>query len=383
MFTCALTGRLLETSLYTSPGKSSVTSLSKIYEGETLVYINTEIAHLQTKELANLDQYYDEEYQIYDQSDEDDVLYSAEKGVSIFRQQHQLETLIRKIPFSEEISILDYGCAKGTVMKRLKAQFPFLDTYLFDVSQMYTRLWDTFTDAEHYASYQPKTVWKQKFDVITSFFAFEHTPDPLQELVTIKSLLKPDGLIYLLVPNVFDNVGDFIVADHIHHYTESSLRYMMAKAGFETVEVDTQSHFAAFIVIARNTTQVQPFEQSIQQLSVENERLMQIGAYWQQMASKVAHFEMQHNGNEVAIYGAGVYGNFIVTCLQHTERISCFIDQNPLLKDTLILGKPIVKPSDLPPSIRTVYVGLNPKIAKQVIDGLEAWKNSQLNFFYL
>ena len=382
MLVCALTGQLLETPLYSSPGRYSVTSLSQLYDGETTVYLNSEIAHLQTRQLKNLDQYYDKDYQIFDQSDEDDVLYKVENDVKIFRQEHQLNTLLQKIDFKEGIEVLDYGCAKGTVMKRLQVQYPFIRPYLFDVSRMYTKLWDRFTNADHYASYSPKDSWKGKFDVITSFFAFEHTPDPLKELRTIKTLLKPDGLVYILVPNVFDNVGDFIVADHVHHYSKISLRYMMEKSGFVTVEIDDQSHFAAFIVVARNQDKPE-LENSDPAVADINLQLAQIGSYWQEMASNIAEFESKHTEGGIAIYGAGVYGNFIATCLQNPEQIHCFVDQNPLLVGTHILEKPVLKPQVLPDSIKTVYVGLNPKIAHQVIDNIDVWKKMNLTFFFL
>ena len=251
MTKCALTGKTLSSPLYHSQSDRSITSLSQICSGATVVYLNREIGHLQTKEVENVGVYYDKLYQFFNQSEEDDILYEVVNGEKIFRQQHQVDTLLSKISFKPGMKILDYGCAKGTVMKRLSSQNPTLIPYLFDVSKMYVHLWEKFVLSHQYASYHPKKEWKESFDVITSFFAFEHTPDPVKEILTIKHLLKPNGIFYCVVPNVFENPGDFIVADHIHHYSEFSLRYMFAKAGFQTLQVDSQSHFSAFIIIGK------------------------------------------------------------------------------------------------------------------------------------
>jgi len=370
--------------IYRSHGTKSITSLSLIYNGPTIVYLDESIGHLQTTEIESIDKYYDEQYEFFNQSDEDDVLYTVDQGKEIFRQQHQVETLMSKIAVKPGMRILDYGCAKGTVLKRLFAKQPDIDPYLFDVSKAYTRLWDKFLTPDKYASYQPRDEWKGQFDLITSFFAFEHTPDPLKELAAIKSLLKENGLLYIIVPNVFENIGDFIVADHVHHYSEISLRYMFAKAGFETLEIDPKSHFAAFIAICRNATgSVIPFEAPQHLLEKVNNECKKLAMYWDNIQDNILRFEKGLNGQKAAIYGAGVYGNFIGTTLKEFDNIRYFVDQNHLLHGKTMLTKPVIKPEELPDDIEAVYIGLNPKIAREIIENSESWKKSKRSFLYL
>lgn len=384
MIKCALTDRNLQTPIYQSQNDRSITSLSEICNGVTLVYLNDNIGHLQTNEIENIETYYDKQYQFFDQSEEDDVLYKVVDGKKVFRQQHQVDTLVSKIQFKAGMKILDYGCAKGTVMKRLSALNPTVVPYLFDVSRMYEHLWKKFLPLEQFASYYPKREWNGIFDVITSFFAFEHTPNPIKELLTIKSLLKPNGLFYCIVPNVFENIGDFIVADHVHHYSEISLRYMFAKAGFQTLEVDSQSHFAAFIVIGKNAdTNPIPYQTPQVDLVNTNQRCLDIANYWENLQLKIADFERKIGNQESAIYGAGVYGNFIATCIKNLDNVKCFVDQNPLLKGKTMLGKPILHPSDLPLKISKLYIGLNPKIAQASISNIDIWKDYEHEYLFL
>jgi SAM-dependent methyltransferase len=379
-----LSGKMMGNPIYRSHGTKSITSLSLIYNGPTIVYLDESIGHLQTTEIESIDKYYDEQYEFFNQSDEDDVLYTVDQGKEIFRQQHQVETLMSKIAVKPGMRILDYGCAKGTVLKRLFAKQPDIDPYLFDVSKAYTRLWDKFLTPDKYASYQPRDEWKGQFDLITSFFAFEHTPDPLKELAAIKSLLKENGLLYIIVPNVFENIGDFIVADHVHHYSEISLRYMFAKAGFETLEIDSKSHFAAFIAICRNATgSVIPFEAPQHLLEKVNNECKKLAMYWDNIQDNILRFEKGLNGQKAAIYGAGVYGNFIGTTLKEFDNIRYFVDQNHLLHGKTMLTKPVIKPEELPDDIEAVYIGLNPKIAREIIENSESWKKSKRSFLYL
>ena len=68
----------------------------------------------------------------------------------------------------------------------------------------------------------------------------EHTKNPLLTLKKIKNTLKPDGFVYIEVPN-FDSAeqevfGEFNlhldVPRHIHHFTERSLTTLVEDAGF-------------------------------------------------------------------------------------------------------------------------------------------------------
>lgn len=386
MIKSKLTGLELTQPLYNSPTSKSITSLSKIIDHPVCVYYDDSAGHLQTLEIPHIENYYDIGYEIYNQSEEDDILYKVENGKKIYRQQHQIETLLSKLSVFSGMKILDYGCAKGTVMKRLKEKSSDIQVYLFDVSKIYEHLWEKFLGKENFTSYQVKAEWEGQMDVVTSFFAFEHLLDPVSELKNIGKLLKDQGLAYIVVPNVFQNYADFIVSDHIHHFSESSLRYVFIKAGFEVVEIDADSHFGAFIVIGKKLAmgkQAKEFIASTEELENIKKESQKIADYWNNLQQKILMFEKEHKGAKAAIYGGGVYGNFIATNLLDTSPLLCFVDQNELLYDEMILGKPVVSPQNINDEVSIVYVGLNPKIAKDVIYAIESWKDKKLEYLFL
>jgi len=384
MLKSTLSGNVIKKPLYSSNNNQSITSLGQIYSGETVVYLDKSIGHIQTKEIEGIERYYDEDYHFFDQSEEDDILYSVVDGKKVFRQEYQVNTLVAKIPFYSGMNVLDYGCAKGTVMKRLMGLKADIKVHLYDVSRMYESLWARFIPASQYSSYQVKNEWQGCFDVITSFFAFEHMPDPLKELAVIKKLLQDDGLVYIVVPNVFENPADFIVSDHVHHYSPLSLRYMFAKAGFETIEIDDQVHFAAFVAIAKKLPDYKlDYSSEDVQLDLVNQAYEGMASYWLNIQDKIRCFEEVNLQSCSAIYGAGVYGNFIAANLQGLVRVDCFVDQNPLLQGTKLLDRDVVLPENLPEGVDTIYVGLNPNIAEKVISDISVWKQRNLRFLFL
>lgn len=86
---------------------------------------------------------------------------------------------------------------------------------------------------------------------------------------------------------------------------------------------------------------------------------------------------------ETAIYGAGFYGAFIVSCLKEPDRVVCHLDQNIYLHGREINGRPILVPAQLPPHVHHVWVGLNPAHARQIIGEVDALKARSMSFLFL
>lgn len=88
------------------------------------------------------------------------------------------------------------------------------------------------------------------FDVIALSDVFEHVVEPLPFLEQVARFLAPDGVLYVKVPNARWNyfkqrmLGLFGKAprqgvwdsyEHVVHYTDCTLRSMLAKGGFEVL----------------------------------------------------------------------------------------------------------------------------------------------------
>ena len=48
-----------------------------------------------------------------------------------------------------------------------------------------------------------------------------------------------------------DNVADFIVADHVNHFSSRSLETLLSSYGFYDIDIDSKIHTAAYVVSAR------------------------------------------------------------------------------------------------------------------------------------
>jgi 2-polyprenyl-3-methyl-5-hydroxy-6-metoxy-1,4-benzoquinol methylase len=79
----------------------------------------------------------------------------------------------------------------------------------------------------------------KKFDLITCNHSLEHMRDPLAALRRLHDLLKPDGHLYVSVPNLGDPNAwplRYFHAGHLYSFSHETLVMMGAKAGFAPLD---------------------------------------------------------------------------------------------------------------------------------------------------
>jgi 2-polyprenyl-3-methyl-5-hydroxy-6-metoxy-1,4-benzoquinol methylase len=83
------------------------------------------------------------------------------------------------------------------------------------------------------------------FDAVTLLYVLEHVPDPADTLRRAAELLRTDGLLFIVVPNVHyilfkrrlvrlvtGKPGSIHAHEHLFHYGSSTLKAYLEKAGF-------------------------------------------------------------------------------------------------------------------------------------------------------
>jgi 2-polyprenyl-3-methyl-5-hydroxy-6-metoxy-1,4-benzoquinol methylase len=148
--------------------------------------------------------------------------------------------ILVNIPYKKNGRILDIGCGIGNLLNVAK-----------EVGFMCTGVEPSATarcilnQNGHIAYEQIGDLKEMKatdnyFDVIIFNQSLEHMADPLQSLIAIRPLLKPDGLLIVSVPNyacnerrVFREYWRHLdIPRHLHHFTPSILDKILQKAGF-------------------------------------------------------------------------------------------------------------------------------------------------------
>lgn len=83
-------------------------------------------------------------------------------------------------------------------------------------------------------------------DVLFVRHVLEHVPDPADFLRGLRVMLAPGGVALIEVPDatnvVVDMLGHELWDEHLGYYTERTLRLMLARCGFDVLELSTEPH---------------------------------------------------------------------------------------------------------------------------------------------
>lgn len=146
-------------------------------------------------------------------------------------------------PFGEA-RLLDFGCGAGAFLQRMHAQgwtVVGLDSAPPAVTRVRTQL-----GLPAHLGTLPNTLWTDEcFEAITMWQSLEHVHQPLEVLHAAYRLLTPGGRLIVAVPN-FDGLAShwfgphwfgLDLPRHLGHFTPTSLRRMLTRAGFDRVEI--------------------------------------------------------------------------------------------------------------------------------------------------
>lgn len=96
----------------------------------------------------------------------------------------------------------------------------------------------------HHGTLADASLAEGSFDVITLNDVIEHLTDPLAALGTLRALLRPRGLLYLVTPNIRSLSARLLGGRwwglrpaHLYYFAPDTLSAMLEKAGFEVAQV--------------------------------------------------------------------------------------------------------------------------------------------------
>lgn len=151
----------------------------------------------------------------------------------------RLKRVVKEIDSRDDI--LEIGCSVGY----------FLSTVADYVHMAYGTEWDRKAQAYIRDCIEKPNIkvsdnpedFNQQFDKIFMFHVLEHIEEPVSFLENLKNILKPNGIIYIEVPNVDDVLVKTYACDafkdfyykkaHLYNFNETGLSYIFEHAGYQ------------------------------------------------------------------------------------------------------------------------------------------------------
>ena len=190
--------------------------------------------------------------------------YYAEAGSSYYLLEAKLESDYADVRFERELrlfrrfaqrgAVLDVGCSSGAFLYQLQRRFgsdyQVLGT---DVSGPPLDFAEQKGVAVIRGDFPEHDFGDRRFDAITFWAVLEHLADPGRFLDKAKSLLKAEGLVFVLVPN-FRSLATrllgvryrYIYPQHLNYFTRETLSHLV-EPRFTVVKC-AQTHFNPIVI---------------------------------------------------------------------------------------------------------------------------------------
>jgi 2-polyprenyl-3-methyl-5-hydroxy-6-metoxy-1,4-benzoquinol methylase len=180
---------------------------------------------------VDLDAMYSEEYKV---APADYIFYSStgpQRRSDVFARW--LVDAFGREKWASSRRVLEVGAGEGAVMAALGREFP-------HCSLEGLELCESSAQAARSAGLPVHSVTVENwdadpYDAIYSIAVLEHVPSPTAFLQRLRTLLKPEGLLYLAQPTQDVPSYDILFNDHLHHFGSEHLRSYAHKTGFRQV----------------------------------------------------------------------------------------------------------------------------------------------------
>ena len=197
------------------------------------------------------------------------------------------------------------------------------------------------------------------FDGISLVSVLEHLPDPRAALARVRKLLKPDGIVFIEVPNVLQpdlSVSGYFSLEHIQHFTQASLARLMRDCGWEeTLSSQVQKGHAIRLVGTRRLSDWGDWHMS-EFPDDADEAGRAVRHYAIQEARFLKHINQQlrttldawkRTGRTSAVYGAGIHTASMMSHIDLWYYCDYLLDGDPRKQGTEFLGKKIFAPEEM------------------------------------
>lgn len=365
MKVCRLCGMDLGVAAYqaAAPG---ITSLATLIDVPTEVFVCGHCDHAQSPNLPDIQTFYDTDYRISMASVDHDQLYEVRGDKPVYRTEKQAEVMLDLLSLSHGARLLDFGAAKATTLQRALHSRPDIQGFVFDVSSSYEPLWHDWLEPSNCATHVLPSGWLQTFDAVSCHYVLEHVPNPIDLVLMLQSLLAPGGKLFLSVPDPLANPGDLLVVDHLNHFTPGSLRRVLEEGGLYVETVRTDALNAALVAIARNDPV--SARKTLLQTDDSSARLVRLCEYWKSARVSLRQRIDTLGRANIAIFGAGFYGTWVMSILGSGPKPVAFLDNNPHLQGGMHMGVPVFAPKDLEIAANLVIAGVNPRVARRIME---------------
>lgn len=296
-----------------------------------------------------------ENYQPYLFSNGDEQKVFSQKS-GIFQERSKfIYELVKKFPIEKNFNLIDIGCGNGVTLKNFKDSN--LDLYGYEYDNKNYKLLSGINNFKSLFTNNIDEI-EIKFDYLLMIHSLEHFLDPKDFLLKLRNLMHNDSLLLIQVIDNEFNPFDFLITDHVTHFTKYSLYNLIDTLGFEVIYLDNLISKEISLIVKKNmnfnininlTQNNLFFNQSIEFLSDINQVLERI---------------KETNYDNYGIFGTSISSLWAYYNVK--DKIKYFVDEDKSKIGKLIYGIPVIHPLEIKQN-NSIIMPVAPLVSKKII----------------
>ena len=172
----------------------------------------------------------------YSLVDHDNKTFTGKSGLQFIKRSDVLSKVIKKKIKDKKTRILDFGCNKGRLLKKL-SKLGYKNLYGHDLGVHYKKFFKN-SNIKFIKNFKEK---KNYYNVIIFSHTIGYISDIEKLLILIKSVLKKNGTLFFNVQDVSKRPLNFFLGDQKYHFNKIMIKNFFGKYG----EVNLQEIEAA------------------------------------------------------------------------------------------------------------------------------------------
>lgn len=297
-------------------------------------------------------------YEMYHQSaSNDQAVFDPVSG----RPSGRCEVLVRRLRQSGLLPLsgmlLDVGAGGGAMLAAFSTACEGWKLFGLDLDDRKERQLRAIPRFERLFTVPPERL-SEEFDLVTLVHSLEHFPDPLATLRGLRRKTASGGRLFIQVNNLERTPFDLVVSDHLCHFTPRSLCRLVARAEFRVDAARTDWIKKEISLLASadgETSEPDPVDPREAIAKVEADVAWLIGV--------LAHAREAAGDPRFGIFGTSVAATWLAGGLG--DAVKFFVDEDPKREGRSHLGRPILKPAEIPPGA-VVYLAFVQEVAEEI-----------------
>jgi len=300
-----------------------------------------------------------DDYEMYYLSAGAEQLVFTSGGDSEPRSRRLVEYLIERVELPGNGCLLDIGCGNGDALVQFARMLPKWRLYGSEITERPLRRLQRLENFVRLFTVSPRQI-DERFSVVTMIHSLEHMPSPRATVADAVSLLGPGGVLFIEVPDIEASPFDLLVADHLMHFSTATLALLVGRAGVRPSALVNDVVSKELTLIAHPGDGRVPIPDPKRGV-----HLARATVRW--LSDVLAMAQAQASEDRMGIFGTAVAGMALYGALR--DRVSFFVDEDPMRVGRRYDGKPVLAPADVPEG-SAVFVALPPERAHQLAERL-------------